>query len=66
MWKTKKLQVAEKSDLKYWAISSVNLDLGCMVLEANKDYSIDEKTYLLLKDNIFTKKWSLKLLIWQN
>lgn len=65
MWKTKKSQVAEKSDLKYWVISSVKIDLWFMILEANKNYSIDEKIYLLLKDNIFTKKWSLKLFIWQ-
>ncbi len=58
MWKNKK---SEKTDLKYYVLSTSNLDLGINILEANKEYCIDKKTYELLKQSSFYKKWSLIL-----
>jgi len=59
--KVQKNEVAEKSDLKYWVISSVNLDLGYMVLEAKKEHIITQKMADLLKNTIFFTEWSLKI-----
>ena len=59
--KVQKIEVAKKSDSKCWVISSVNLDLGCMVLEAKKEHIITEKMADLLKNTIFFTEWSLKI-----
>lgn len=58
MWKNKK---SEKSELKYYVLSTSNLNLGNNILESNKEYCIDQKTYELLKQSSFYKKWSLIL-----
>lgn len=59
--KVQKIEVAEKSDLKYWVISSVNLDLWYMVLEAKKEHIITQKMANLLKNTIFFTEWSLEI-----
>lgn len=58
MWKNKK---SEKNDLKYYVLSTSNLNLGNNILEANKEHCIDKKTAELLKESIFCKKWTLKV-----
>ena len=58
-----KSQSIEKNDLKYSFISSIKLNLGYMIAEANKIFSIDEKQALELKSSIFFKKGSVKEVI---
>ena len=60
--KLAKIEIAEKNDLKYFVLSTSNLNLGNVIFEANKEYCIDKKTAELLKESIFYKKWSLKVI----
>jgi len=49
-----------KNDVKYSFLSTVKIDLGYMVAEANEIFSINKKQALELKQTIFFKKWSIK------
>lgn len=64
MWKNKKVvktTKVKKNDLNIWFISTSNIEIGANTYEANKSFTVDEKTAELLKSSIFYKKWTLKL-----
>ena len=56
----KKTKIVEKSDLKYWFLSTIKLVLWWNTYQANEVFYIDEKMALELKSSIFYKKWSIK------
>ena len=62
MWRKKKTETVKKNDLKYYVLSTSNLNLGNNILEANKKHCIDKKTAELLKNSSFYKKWNLKII----
>jgi hypothetical protein len=62
MWRKKKTETIEKNDLKYYVLSTSNLNLGNNILQANKKHCIDEKMAELLKNSSFYRKWNLKII----
>lgn len=56
-----KTEILENVNENYWVYSDSNINLGNKILEWWKTHSIDEKTYLELKQSIFFKKWAIIL-----
>lgn len=60
MKKNKNIMEKEQKKLEFPFLSTVKIDLGYMIAEANKIFFINEKQALELKQTIFFKKWSIR------